>query len=514
MQGMYVRGLLLVPFLLFCFAPQQVLAAPTCGDVSFAKSVQPGGSVSYTVPLTNLSEGFSFVPHFGAMPFAVNSTDLVEFTTRDFTVDIKTRGTALPGSYTLPIFVSLIDPSGEVVDTISCSFTLVIEVDATALALSISGILELFDGGIGNRELSTAKLSAVALLPYEQTASESQNQSFYLFVGLVNLSLVLMLGSLIRGPPPRAVSARDFIYSSQAPPRGSPFYLWLHRYFKNAYAFFFVVVLLFTLPNAVHAAETATTSIVGATSHRCIVVPFSQVAIQGQQANYSVELYPSATSSSFEIRTGSLPYEVNRGFLPLTSSSTPEHVSLLFTTNERSQVGPLTLSILYLESDGVVLQETKCLFELVIMKASTTRASLTAATITPIVPVAVPPADTATSSEEVGVETVPFLSTIDPTLKNQLLSRESQNLDSLAESNGAKDPVFIKWLGYRERGVTVSILQDVLRMLGYFPQGQASTGYFGKLTESGVRALQKAHGLESVGYLGPKTRALLNELRP
>jgi peptidoglycan hydrolase-like protein with peptidoglycan-binding domain len=36
------------------------------------------------------------------------------------------------------------------------------------------------------------------------------------------------------------------------------------------------------------------------------------------------------------------------------------------------------------------------------------------------------------------------------------------------------------------------------------------TGYFGPLTSEAVRKYQRANGLEAVGALGPKTRALLN----
>jgi peptidoglycan hydrolase-like protein with peptidoglycan-binding domain len=43
-----------------------------------------------------------------------------------------------------------------------------------------------------------------------------------------------------------------------------------------------------------------------------------------------------------------------------------------------------------------------------------------------------------------------------------------------------------------------------------YPEGKV-TGYFGPLTEKAVIAFQKKHGLEGVGVVGPKTRAILNE---
>ncbi|MBI5152857.1 MAG: trypsin-like peptidase domain-containing protein [Parcubacteria group bacterium] len=44
-----------------------------------------------------------------------------------------------------------------------------------------------------------------------------------------------------------------------------------------------------------------------------------------------------------------------------------------------------------------------------------------------------------------------------------------------------------------------------------YPEGLV-TGYFGPATERAVKRFQKSHGLEQVGFVGPKTRALLNAL--
>ncbi|MEK7195127.1 MAG: fibronectin type III domain-containing protein, partial [Patescibacteria group bacterium] len=44
-----------------------------------------------------------------------------------------------------------------------------------------------------------------------------------------------------------------------------------------------------------------------------------------------------------------------------------------------------------------------------------------------------------------------------------------------------------------------------------YPEGIIS-GYFGKLTAQAVKRLQKKHGLEQVGFVGPKTLKKLNEL--
>lgn len=56
----------------------------------------------------------------------------------------------------------------------------------------------------------------------------------------------------------------------------------------------------------------------------------------------------------------------------------------------------------------------------------------------------------------------------------------------------------------------VKKLQEILaRDPGMYPEGLV-TGYFGPATERAVKLFQKKHGLEQVGYIGPKTRALLN----
>ncbi len=52
-------------------------------------------------------------------------------------------------------------------------------------------------------------------------------------------------------------------------------------------------------------------------------------------------------------------------------------------------------------------------------------------------------------------------------------------------------------------------LQTRLRDEGYFTA--TPTGYFGSITQSAVMAYQSAHGLPSTGYVGPLTRAMLNQ---
>ena len=63
------------------------------------------------------------------------------------------------------------------------------------------------------------------------------------------------------------------------------------------------------------------------------------------------------------------------------------------------------------------------------------------------------------------------------------------------------------------RGEEVKILQEFLRKgrWGIFDDGPV-TGFYGKVTEGAVKKIQTAHGLEPVGFVGVKTRALINKL--
>ncbi len=63
-------------------------------------------------------------------------------------------------------------------------------------------------------------------------------------------------------------------------------------------------------------------------------------------------------------------------------------------------------------------------------------------------------------------------------------------------------------LSMGSRGDDVTALQQVLISLGYLKV--EATGYFGTLTKKAVATYQQASGLEPVGSVGPKTRALIN----
>lgn len=71
--------------------------------------------------------------------------------------------------------------------------------------------------------------------------------------------------------------------------------------------------------------------------------------------------------------------------------------------------------------------------------------------------------------------------------------------------------LFTRYLAYGSKGTDVRKLQALLIAKGYL-NARAPTDFYGLLTIKAVKQLQKANGLPQPGVLGPKTRALLNNL--
>ncbi len=67
---------------------------------------------------------------------------------------------------------------------------------------------------------------------------------------------------------------------------------------------------------------------------------------------------------------------------------------------------------------------------------------------------------------------------------------------------------FVGFLSLDSTGAEVTELQKFLTAKGFY--AGPITGTFGPLTESAVKLYQAAHGIPSVGYVGPSTRAALN----
>lgn len=79
------------------------------------------------------------------------------------------------------------------------------------------------------------------------------------------------------------------------------------------------------------------------------------------------------------------------------------------------------------------------------------------------------------------------------------------------EQTPARIISFPRSLGIGMEGPDVSLLQTLLRELGYYTYPEI-TGYFGTMTKAAVIAFQAANGIEQIGDAGPLTRARLTTL--
>lgn len=77
----------------------------------------------------------------------------------------------------------------------------------------------------------------------------------------------------------------------------------------------------------------------------------------------------------------------------------------------------------------------------------------------------------------------------------------------------ATSSLLMRTIGLGAKGLDVKILQEFLQKKGMgIPNDGPVTGFFGKLTEEAVKKFQEANGLEAIGSIGAKTRALINSL--
>ena len=82
-------------------------------------------------------------------------------------------------------------------------------------------------------------------------------------------------------------------------------------------------------------------------------------------------------------------------------------------------------------------------------------------------------------------------------------------LNSLQNASSGSSYSFTSFLSADSTGAEVTALQQKLTSLGFY--SGPVTGYYGTLTQDAVKRLQAAHGIEQAGYVGPATRAILNQ---
>jgi peptidoglycan hydrolase-like protein with peptidoglycan-binding domain len=120
-----------------------------------------------------------------------------------------------------------------------------------------------------------------------------------------------------------------------------------------------------------------------------------------------------------------------------------------------------------------------------------------------IVPSAVTASNTASSTASI-VALQPLVATLESELNALIAGRASSGTSTTSVA-----VTFTHTLTFGDEGTDVSALQQILENAGFYIY-PTITGYFGTYTWRAVAAFQWAYGLDSVGYVGPKTRALLN----
>ncbi len=96
-------------------------------------------------------------------------------------------------------------------------------------------------------------------------------------------------------------------------------------------------------------------------------------------------------------------------------------------------------------------------------------------------------------------------------LQTQIAALQEQ-YKLLASQQNAAFKELVTTLKEGSAGDQVAILQALLALdPSIYPEGKV-TGFFGRLTAEAVKRYQRKHGIESLGFVGPKTMKKLNEM--
>jgi peptidoglycan hydrolase-like protein with peptidoglycan-binding domain len=109
----------------------------------------------------------------------------------------------------------------------------------------------------------------------------------------------------------------------------------------------------------------------------------------------------------------------------------------------------------------------------------------------------------------VGPQTRAELNTLLSSSSASAATTSSTTATSNSSGQAGDGYVFNNFLGYGSTGTDVTELQERLTALGDY--SGPVTGYFGELTRAAVETFQEAHSIDQVGYVGPGTRAALNQ---
>jgi len=128
-------------------------------------------------------------------------------------------------------------------------------------------------------------------------------------------------------------------------------------------------------------------------------------------------------------------------------------------------------------------------------------------------PLAYASAEDSTSTIELLLQQIEILKAQIETIQEQITILQAARGQIKETKEEVKDTLkLIKSLSRGMRGEEVTMLQEILATdPGIYPEGLV-TGYFGPLTERAVKKFQQKAGIETVGVVGPKTKAKINEL--
>ncbi|HQU07500.1 MAG: hypothetical protein B7X04_00305 [Parcubacteria group bacterium 21-54-25] len=119
---------------------------------------------------------------------------------------------------------------------------------------------------------------------------------------------------------------------------------------------------------------------------------------------------------------------------------------------------------------------------------------------------------TATSTSVTTTSTSPTIASLQAELQSLLVEVQAltAKLVQVRQQVASTTIAIQQQLHVGSTGPNVTLLQQLLAgNPSVYPQGLV-TGYYGPLTEAAVKRFQKDHGIESVGDVGPQTRAVLN----
>lgn len=247
----------------------------------------------------------------------------------------------------------------------------------------------------------------------------------------------------------------------------------------------------------------------------CAFEPFTTTISQGESATISVVVALPVPAASYELDLGNLPSSVRGGFTQAGNAGTGsvKKSSLLIQSNPDAQTGSFMIPVLCRISTRGSITESINQFNLVVrrgVEATPASSQGTQSAASPIL-------QSILQSVSSGASPPAASSALKETFSRVTNATSTAALKTLPASASTSPSfispgIIISNLQRGSRGAQVTLLQQILQKLNFFPKDMEPTGYFGPITEEAVREFQKNKNLETVGLVGPKTRKILGGL--